>query len=232
MKLLLVEDEEDLAQSVVLGLEAVGFQVAHATTGRAGLDAIARGEFALVILDLMLPDLTGLEICRQLRRDPGYQDLPVLMLTARGETYDRVVGFEAGADDYLVKPFSMRELELRVRVLLRRQQTMPTEALGNEEAIQFGALTVDRPGHRVLVDNSEIACTALEFKLLTTLLERKGRVQSREVLLDDVWGTETFVSDRTVDTHIKRLREKLGPAGTYIETVRGVGYRFRSRETQ
>tara|TARA_Y100001934_G_C12200237_1_gene700816 strand:+ start:81 stop:779 length:699 start_codon:yes stop_codon:yes gene_type:complete len=231
MKLLLVEDEEDLAQGVVLGLEAVGFQVTHVTTGRAGLDVLLHETFALVILDLMLPDLTGLEICRQLRRDPSYQNLPVLMLTARGETYDRVVGFEAGADDYLVKPFAMRELELRIRALLRRPNLRTETSVQQEDAIEFGSLVVDLPGHRVLVDDQELACTALEFKLLVTLLERRGRVQSREVLLDDVWGTETFVSDRTVDTHIKRLREKLGSAGSYIETVRGVGYRFRSQET-
>lgn len=226
MKLLLVEDEEDLAQSVTLGLGAVGFEISHVTTGRAALDAIDQHDYNLIILDLMLPDLTGLEVCRLLRQAPRTQGLPVLMLTARGETYDRVVGFEAGADDYLVKPFSMRELELRARALLKRQQSAPESAI--HESLRFGSLTVDLPGHHVAIDDEEVICTALEFKLLTTLLTRKGRVQSREVLLDDVWGKDTFVSDRTVDTHIKRLREKLGPTGDYIETVRGVGYRFRN----
>jgi len=227
MKLLLVEDEEDLAQSVVLGLGAVGFEIIHVATGGAALDAIDQHDYSLVILDLMLPDLTGLEVCRHLRKMPRTEDLPVLMLTARGETYDRVVGFEAGADDYLVKPFSMRELELRARALLKRRDG---RSAATDEPLRFGQLTVDLPGHRVFIDDEEVICTALEFKLLTTLLTRKGRVQSREVLLDDVWGTETFVSDRTVDTHIKRLREKLGPSGDYIETVRGVGYRFRSTD--
>ena len=229
MKLLLIEDEMDLAASVVLGLEAVGIEVLHAPTGRAGLNALNQDAFDLVILDLMLPDLTGLEICRQLRDDPVQHDTSILMLTARGETYDRVVGFEAGADDYLVKPFSMRELELRVRSLLRRQRKVRSQEDPPEDVLQFGPLRIDLPGHRVSIDGVSVACTALEFKLLTTLLERKGRVQSREALLDDVWGTETFVTDRTVDTHIKRLREKLGPIGTFIETVRGVGYRFQDK---
>jgi two-component system phosphate regulon response regulator PhoB len=146
------------------------------------------------------------------------------MLTAKGEEIDRVVGFEIGADDYVVKPYSVRELTLRVRAILRRTRTGESEG----ERIEFGRLRVDVSAHRTWVDDEEVSLTALEFKLLTTLLERRGRVQTREVLLTDVWGFSAEVTTRTVDTHVKRLRQKLGPAGRYIETLRGVGYRFRS----
>ncbi|MEC7750446.1 MAG: response regulator transcription factor [Myxococcota bacterium] len=232
MHILLVEDEEDLGKSITLGLEVVGFTVTHVTTGRTALDALAHGDYKLAILDLMLPDLTGLDICRQIRDEPRLANLAVLMLTARGETYDRVVGLEAGADDYLVKPFSMRELELRIRALLRRQSREGVKETQTDSIIQVGELKVDLAGHRVTVSGAEVQCTALEFKLLKAFLLRKGRVQSRQVLLDDVWGTDTFVTDRTVDTHVKRLREKLGELGASIETVRGVGYRFRDDRIQ
>jgi two-component system phosphate regulon response regulator PhoB len=188
-----------------------------------------------VLLDLMLPDISGTEVCRQLRQDPETEELPVLMLTARGEEIDRVVGFEAGADDYVVKPFSMRELVLRIRAVLRRFE--PEEGVepadeeqeaDEPEELTFGKLRIDVPGHRVWVDGEEVSLTALEFKLLTTFVRRKGRAQTREVLLSDVWGITADIKTRTVDTHVKRLREKLDAAGEYIETVRGVGYRFRA----
>jgi two-component system phosphate regulon response regulator PhoB len=173
----------------------------------------------------MLPDMSGTEVCRRLRAEDASREIPVIMLTAKGEEVDRIVGFEVGADDYVVKPFSVRELLLRVRAVLRRSHSPKTE----DGSLAFGALRLDRDSHRVWVDGQEIALTALEFKLLDTFLSRRGRVQSREALLSDVWGIEADVTTRTVDTHVKRLREKLGPAGRYIETLRGVGYRFRDQ---
>jgi two-component system phosphate regulon response regulator PhoB len=173
---------------------------------------------------LMLPDMEGTEICRRLRSDRRTMRVPIIMLTAKGEEIDRVVGFEVGADDYVVKPFSVRELMLRIKALLRRYDD-PKETDG---LLSFGSLKIDIPAHRVTVEGAEVALTALEFRLLVTLLERRGRVQTREVLLDDVWDIHTDVTTRTVDTHVKRLREKIENAGVYIETIRGVGYRFRS----
>jgi two-component system phosphate regulon response regulator PhoB len=176
----------------------------------------------LVLLDLMLPDMSGTEVCRTIKDNPATRTLPVVMLTARGEEIDRVVGFEIGADDYITKPFSVRELVLRIRAVLRRRELPPGEAA----SIEFGNLRIDRAAHRVWVDGEEVELTALEFKLLVTLYERRNRVQSRGALLDQVWGIETKISTRTVDAHVKRLREKMGNARDYIETVRGVGYRF------
>jgi two-component system phosphate regulon response regulator PhoB len=173
----------------------------------------------------MLPDMSGTDVCRHLRSAHPAQHLPVLMLSARGEEIDRVVGFEIGADDYVTKPFSVRELLLRVRALLRRTSSAPLTRRG--EPLQFGVLTIDREAHRVWVLDEEMVLTALEFKLLVTLFERKNRVQTRSSLLEHVWGIHAHISTRTVDAHVKRLREKLGAARDYVETVRGVGYRFR-----
>ena len=170
----------------------------------------------------MLPGMPGTEVCKRVKADPATKGTQVVMLTAKGEAIDRVVGFELGADDYVVKPFSVRELLLRVQAILRRSQ-------GEQEAaasFQFGKLRVDREAHRVWADEQELELTALEFKLLVTLYDRRNRVQTRSALLSDVWGIDADITTRTVDTHVKRLREKLGPAGDYIETVRGVGYRF------
>jgi len=181
----------------------------------------------------MLPDISGVEVCRQLRDQPDTEELPILMLTARGEEIDRVVGFEAGADDYVVKPFSTRELVLRIRAVLRRFETEPVDDETSDdderEVLTFGELRIDVTGHRAWIGDESLDLTALEFKLLTTFVRRKGRAQTRDVLLSDVWGITADVKTRTVDTHVKRLREKLGPAGEYIETVRGVGYRFRDQ---
>jgi two-component system phosphate regulon response regulator PhoB len=176
----------------------------------------------LILLDLMLPDISGTEVCRTLKREPKTNHIPVIMLTAKGEEVDRIVGFELGAEDYVVKPFSIRELLLRIDVVMRRSKT---STLSSATA-QFGRLRIHREAHRVFVDEQEIELTAIEFKLLLTLYDRQNRVQSRASLLDDVWGVDANVTTRTVDTHVKRLREKLGPAGDYIVTVRGVGYRF------
>ena len=176
----------------------------------------------LLLLDLMLPHIPGTEICKTIKADPALRNTQVVMLTAQGEEIDRVVGFELGADDYVVKPFSVRELLLRVQAILRRSQGEQEVAPG----FQFGSLRVDREAHRVWAKDEELELTALEFKLLVTLFDRKNRVQTRAALLSDVWGIDADITTRTVDTHVKRLREKLGEAGVYIETVRGVGYRF------
>lgn len=230
-RILIVDDEKDLASTLAYNLEREGFDTVTAHTGRAALDAAADAGAALdlVILDLMLPDVSGFEVCRRLRQMERLKDVPVIMLTAKGEEIDRVVGFEVGADDYVVKPFSVRELLLRVKAILRRRGSEEGPPAAEGATIDFGILKVDEGGHRVWVSGEEIRLTALEFRLLITFLARRGRVQTREVLLSDVWGIEAEVTTRTVDTHVKRLREKLGAAGAYIETLRGVGYRLKPR---
>ena len=226
MLVLVIEDEVDLAATVEYNLRAEGFQVRVAHSGRQGLtNATAEPLPDVIVLDLMLPDLSGTEICRRLRDQERTRDIPVIMCTAKGEEIDRVVGFEVGADDYIVKPFSVRELILRIRALLRRVHRVD----GEPSLIRFGRLKIDRDAHRAWVDETEIGLTALEFRLLHAFMSRKGRVQTRDALLSDVWGIEAEVTTRTVDTHVKRLREKLGEAGGYIETLRGVGYRFKDQ---
>ena len=221
-RILVIEDEPDLQKVLAFNLKQAGHQVTSALRGREGLD-LARAERPdLVLLDLMLPDLPGTDICKALRRDPRAKDIAIVMLTAKGEEIDRVVGFELGADDYLVKPFSIRELLLRIDAVLRRTRSEPVL----EPAIEFGCLRVDREAHRVWVEGQEIELTALEFKLLLSLHDHKNRARTRTALLDEVWGIQADITTRTVDTHVKRLREKLGPAGAYVETLRGVGYRF------
>ncbi len=221
---IIVEDEADIASALEYNFEREGFQTRKASTGRAALELIARDPLPdLIVLDLMLPDLSGTEICRHVRQTDRTRHVPVLMLTAKGEEIDRVVGFEVGADDYVTKPFSVRELMLRARAILRRAHA--PEADGGGEQV-FGRLRLDGGGHRAWVDGVEVSLTALEFRLLTTLMGRRGRVQTRDTLLEDVWDMSGDVTTRTVDTHVKRLRQKLGQAGVYIETLRGVGYRF------
>ena len=224
-RILIVDDEQELVQNLSYRLETEGFVVNGAYDASTGLrHATASPGPDLIVLDLMLPDMSGTDVCRRLREDQKTRDIPVLMLTARADEYDRVVGFESGADDYVVKPFSTRELVLRIRALLRRNARVQQA----EEVVDFGCLRLDTGAHRVEVDGIEAEVTALEFRLLRTLIDRKGRVQSRDQLLRDVWEYEGSVTTRTVDTHVKRLREKLTNAGAYIETVRGVGYRFAS----
>jgi two-component system phosphate regulon response regulator PhoB len=222
-RILVIEDEQDLQKVLDFNLHEAGHEVFSVLRGREGLQLAREKKPDLIILDLMLPDLAGTEVCKALKRDPKTQGIAVLMLTAKGEEVDRVVGFELGADDYVVKPFSVRELLLRIDVILRRAKGERGEG---EALIEFGLLRIDREAHRAWVDKKELDLTAIEFKLLVTLYERKNRVQTRETLLGDVWGIEADITTRTVDTHVKRLREKLGSAGAYIETVRGVGYRF------
>ncbi len=223
--ILIVEDEHDLLTTLEYNLEREGYRTRTAMTGQAALEAALEDPLPdLILLDLMLPDFSGTEVCRRLRADERTREIPVVMATAKGEEIDRVVGFEVGADDYVAKPFSIRELILRVRAILRRSRT-PSE---DRDELSFGRLRIDQPGHRTWVDDEEVKLTALEFRLLTTFHARRGRVQTRERLLSDVWGYQADVTTRTVDTHVKRLREKLADAGQYIETVRGVGYRFRA----
>ena len=221
---LIVEDEPDILDLVSYNLRQAGFAVLQAEDGEKALVTIEEEVVNLVVLDLMLPGIDGLEVCRLLKQGARNRELPILMLTARTEEVDRIVGLELGADDYLVKPFSPRELVLRIRAILRRAQ-------GSEEAeseqIVAGSLAIDLVGHRVQIAGDHVELTATEFKLLTTLAQRRGRVQSREELLNVVWGYEHSGYCRTVDTHIRRLREKLGIAAEFVETVRGMGYRFR-----
>jgi len=221
---LIVEDEPDILDLVTYNLRQAGFVALQAEDGEKALAILEEEVVNLVVLDLMLPGIDGLEVCRLIKQRIRNKDVPVLMLTARTEEVDRIVGLELGADDYLVKPFSPRELVLRIRAILRRAQ-------GRDEAeaerIVAGPLAIDPIGHSVQVAGDHIELTATEFKLLTTLAQRRGRVQSREELLDVVWGYEHSGYRRTVDTHIRRLREKLGIAAAFVETVRGIGYRFR-----
>ncbi len=223
-RILVVEDEADIREVLDYNLKREGHDVALASTARDGLRQARERRPDLVLLDLMLPDGSGTDLCKALHQDAATRGVRVVMLTAKGEEIDRVIGFEIGADDYVVKPFSVRELLLRVQAVLRRAASEETG-----EMTQFGALRVDRGAHRVWVDGEEVELTALEFKLLLTLHDRRNRVQTRDALLSDVWRIDADVTTRTVDTHVKRLREKLGSAGIYVQTVRGVGYRFAER---
>jgi len=221
-RILVIEDESDIRQILDHNLRTAGHEVVSAGRGQDGLRLARQEHPDLVLLDLMLPDIPGTEVCRAIKDDVSMRSTPIIMLTARGEEIDRVVGFELGADDYVTKPFSVRELVLRIRATLRRNEVRPPES----SVIDFGTLRMDRDAHRVWVQGSEVELTALEFKLLVTLYDRRNRVQSRGALLDHVWGMDTKIATRTVDAHVKRLREKMGVARDYIETVRGVGYRF------
>jgi two-component system, OmpR family, phosphate regulon response regulator PhoB len=217
-----VDDERDLLSLLDFNFKAAGFETELAASGEDALRAVARTPPDIVVLDLMLPDLPGTEVCRRIKAEPRTRDLPVIMLTARADEVDRIVGFELGADDYVTKPFSAREVVLRVRAILRRAAGRPAE----RPVSSVGSICVDDDAHRAWVEGGEVQLTPLEFKLLRTLMTRLGRVQPRERLLEDVWEMSTEVETRTVDTHMKRLREKLGPARDLIETVRGIGYRM------
>lgn len=224
--ILIIEDEVDLVHTLEYNFQQQGYTTRTALNGEEALFAILKEPIPdLVILDLMLPDIPGTQVCRRIRNHEITRHVPVLMLTARSEEVDRVIGFEVGADDYVAKPFSVRELMLRVKAILRRSQ-LREEDESTPSIIEFGSLRIDIPGCQVWINDEPARLTALEFRLLETLFVRRGRAQTREVLLSDVWDITVDVMTRTVDTHIKRLREKLGPAGVYIETLRGIGYRF------
>ncbi len=222
-KILVIEDEPDIAEVLQYNLEKEGFDVETARRGDTGFDAVRRDNPDLILLDLMLPGIDGLELTRMLKRDPLTSRLPIVMLTARGEEVDRIVGLELGADDYISKPFSPREVVLRVKAVLRRFQQEESAV----ELIEVGGIELDVSGHQLRVRGKEVPLTATEFRLLRLLLERSGRVQTRGQLLSDVWGYAEDIDSRTVDTHIRRLRRKLGPEAERIETVIGVGYRLR-----
>jgi two-component system phosphate regulon response regulator PhoB len=219
---LVVEDNRDDQAILAHALEQAGHEVLIATTGREAL-LLARSQSPnIILLDVMLPDIAGTTVCRSLKKHAATEAIPVIFVTARGEEIDRIVGFELGADDYVVKPFSVRELLLRMDAVLRRQKNAPPQS----RLIRSGVLRLDRDAHHVWVGDNELTLTALEFKLLVMFLDRPGRVQSRHDILAAVWSEETDIELRSVDTLVTRLRTKLGEAGRYIETVRGSGYRF------
>jgi len=225
-KILVVEDDKHISRLVKYNVDKSGYNCLVAEDGEEALDILGRQNIDLIILDIMLPEIDGFEVCRTLKQDIKLKNIPIIMLTAKGEEVDRIVGLELGADDYVVKPFSPRELMLRVKAVLRRKK-MPESP---RDIITRGALVVDTAKHKVTVYNKDVELTPIEFKLLVTLLERAGRMQSRDQLLSDVWGMHSDVFTRTVDTHIKRLREKLGKMGKLIETIRGMGYRCKEDE--
>ncbi|MGH8100613.1 MAG: response regulator [Chthoniobacterales bacterium] len=222
-RILIVEDERDVLDLLMLTLrKAGGFSILTATDGASGLQKARLEKPAFIILDLMLPKMPGLELCKVLKTDPATNRIPIMMLTAKAEEIDRIVGLEFGADDYVTKPFSPREVTLRIRAILRRG-----EPKWDGEHLTAGPIRIDPGRHEVSVDGKAVSLTMLEFKLLRTLIERRGRVQARDRLLNDVWGYESAIDTRTVDTHVRRLRKKLGKAADAIESVRGFGYRLR-----
>ena len=223
-QVLIIEDEPDIRKTIDYNLTKESFKVVQAGSIEEGEKALASNQIDVIILDLMLPDGSGLTLCRDIKSDDKTKHIPIIILTAKTEEVDRVVGFELGADDYVTKPFSVRELILRVKAILKRG---PTSAKNSEDdEYSFGELTLNFEAHQAYINGNEISLTALEFRLLKHLIDRKGRVQTRDQLLEDVWGYSSDVTTRTVDTHIKRLREKLGSVGNHIQTIRGVGYRF------
>ena len=220
--ILIVEDEKDLSDTLEYNFKNAGYKVSMSLEGNKAISlATGKNNPDLVILDLMLPDISGLDVCKEIRSNPVSKNTPILMLTAKGEEVDRILGFELGADDYLVKPFSLRELTLRVAVLLKRN--VPIES---DENIKLGDLNIDLAAHRVFLETNEVTLTAKEFDLLVHLARHNGRVQTRDYLLEQIWGYSSDVTTRTVDTHIKRLRSKIGSFGNLIETVRSIGYRL------
>ncbi|MFH0754484.1 MAG: response regulator transcription factor [Candidatus Omnitrophota bacterium] len=229
-KILIVEDEKDIARLIQYNLDKAGYVCETAVSGEAGLSLLDKHPFDLVILDVMLPGVDGLDVCRRIKQNPELRHIPVMMLTAKGEEVDRIVGLELGADDYVVKPFSPRELTLRIKAVLRRSKSVTDQ--DDEDVLKAGALVLDRQKHRVTANGKDVVLTAMEFKLLAILMERRGRVQNRDKLLNDVWGIEADVYTRTIDTHVRRLRSKLGNCGDLIETVVGVGYRFRQDDDE
>lgn len=226
-KILSIEDDKNISKLIKYNLEKNDFVCYAAASGEEGLRILDKEKIDLVILDIMLPKMDGLSVCKEIRKNDRFSKLPIIMLTAKGEEVDRVLGFELGADDYVVKPFSPRELILRIKAILKRRKSDDKDISG---IIFAENIAIDTVRHKVTVRNKEIQLTLMEFKLLSTLIKRRGRVQSREALLDDVWDIESDVTTRTIDTHIKRIREKLGKSGDLIETIRGIGYKFHEEE--
>lgn len=223
-RILIVEDEADILHLLTYNIHSAGFEVLTAVDGHAALAIVRQDLPNLVVLDLMIPGIDGFEVCKELKRNKQTRDIPVIMLTAKGEEIDRIVGLELGADDYVVKPFSPRELVLRIRAVLRRT---PSEATPSDTIWQSDGLRVDFEAHQVWADGEDVTLTATEFKLFSELIRNPGKVQTRDQLLERVWAYQFEGYARTVDTHVRRLRQKLGPHSDRIETVRGVGYRFK-----
>ena len=223
-RILVVDDEPDILNLLEYNLKRSGFQAILAKDGPEAIEAARANRPDLVLLDIMLPDMEGTEVLRRLKSVEATASIPVIMLTAKGEEVDKIVGFELGAEDYITKPFSPRELILRVKAVLKRTAERPEPV---EAAVSFNELIVDLSRHKVSVSGKPVELSSTEFRLLSELMQAKGRVLTRDNLLDRAWGRDCFVIPRTVDTHVRRLRSKLGSAGDYIETVRGVGYRFR-----
>lgn len=222
-KVLVVEDDLNISKLVQYNLEKNGFNTTVAASGEEALNVLAKKVVDVIVLDIMLPGIDGLDVCKKIKKEPKLTGIPIIMLTAKGEEVDRIVGFELGADDYVVKPFSPRELVLRLKAILKRGKR---KIENSDDLLTFGKLTVDIARHQVTVKGKEIELTPIEFKLLVLFLRRKGRVQSRDVLLNDVWNIDSNITTRTVDTHVKRLRQKLGKVGSSIVTVRGLGYKL------
>ena len=223
-KVLVIEDEPDIRKTLEYNLSREGYEVHGCGSIKEADTFLENPSFSIILLDLMLPDGSGLDLCKEVKSNSQTKDIPIIILTAKDDEVDKVVGFELGADDYVTKPFSVRELILRVKAILKRNPASKPQTY--EVHRSFGSLKMDVESHEVFIDDKEIILTALEFKLLNQLVERRGRVQTRDQLLEDVWGYSSDVTTRTVDTHIKRLREKLGSMGKYVQTIRGVGYKF------
>ena len=225
--ILVIEDEPDINKTISYNLLTEGFEPISAYNLLEADNWIQSNSPDLILLDLMLPDGSGLDFCKRIKSKDKFSNIPIIILTAKDDEVDKVVGFELGADDYVTKPFSVRELILRIKAILKRKAiTKHSENVDSNESKEFGKLKIDADSHEVFIDNNEVILTALEFKLLKHLVDRRGRVQTRDQLLSDVWGYSAQITTRTVDTHVKRLREKLGIMGKHVETIRGVGYRF------
>ena len=224
VNILVIEDEPDIRRNLEYNLGREGFKASSVGSLDEANEKLKSKKFDLILLDLMLPDGSGLDLCRKIKSNSETEATPIIILTAKDDEVDKVVGFELGADDYVTKPFSVRELILRVKAILKRSDTKTKEVVEVER--QLGDLKIDVDSHEVHVDSQLIELTALEFRLLKELVDKRGRVQSRDQLLSEVWGYNAEVTTRTVDTHIKRLREKLGSMGKYVQTIRGVGYKF------
>ena len=224
VNILVIEDEPDIRRNLEYNLGREGFNASPAGSLDEAYEKLNSKKFDLILLDLMLPDGSGLDLCKKIKSNSETEATPIIILTAKDDEVDKVVGFELGADDYVTKPFSVRELILRVKVLLKKR----SDNQSAEKILEYGPVKMNLDAHSVLVDDIDVVLTALEFKLLKHLLKRRGRVQTRDQLLGDVWGYSSEVTTRTVDTHIKRLREKLGSTGDLIQTIRGVGYRFNN----
>ena len=223
--ILVVEDEPDINKTVSYNIANEGLKPLSALNLTEAESYISSNNISLIILDLMLPDGSGLDFCKKLKSSNAYNDIPIIIVTAKDDEVDKVVGFELGADDYVTKPFSVRELMLRIKAILKRNSKDMTQNTSSKIET-FGILSINEDSHEVFINDDEIILTALEFKLLKHLLDRRGRVQTRDQLLSDVWGYSAHITTRTVDTHVKRLREKMGVMGKHVQTIRGVGYRF------